>query len=105
MVSNLVERLLAFLFPLKPYKIKTPDEAKQWFQYEVSNHPDLDPFRPLGFFDSWAGHVKEKKQEIANYYGVPVEWVQTHEEIHRNASNLARRRHSQSDLAATTARR
>lgn len=56
---RLFERALSVLFPIRNYKIKSADEAKTWFQYESSNHPQIDPFRPLGKYDSWAGNIKE----------------------------------------------
>jgi hypothetical protein len=57
---DVIQNVLARLFPVKNYVIETVEEAEIWFQYEVSNHPNLDPFRPLHFRDSWAGKVKEK---------------------------------------------
>jgi hypothetical protein len=56
----LIERILGVLFPVKRYRIKTGEEAREWFRFEAPNHhPEHDPFRPMGPRDSWAGKVKE----------------------------------------------
>lgn len=54
------ERVLSVLFPVRNYKIKSPEEARIWFKYEASNHPEIDPHRPLGKYDSWAGNIRER---------------------------------------------
>lgn len=52
-MRELFERLLSFLFPPKMGTI-----GKWEFTAEVPNHSWLDPFRTMGRWDSWAGHMK-----------------------------------------------
>lgn len=52
-MSSLFEYLLSVLFPPKIKVIETWEVTQ-----EVSNYSQLDPFRPLGRWDSWAGHIK-----------------------------------------------
>lgn len=49
-----VIRLLSRLFPVRHPRIETPEEMGEWRRYEVPNHHELDPFRPIGHRDSWA---------------------------------------------------
>jgi hypothetical protein len=57
---RLFECILSWFFPQKNLFIETPEDMELWSRFEVSNHPDLDPFRPFGHWDSWAGHVKRR---------------------------------------------
>lgn len=57
-MRELFENALSTVFPPERYVIQTAEEAKEWFRFEVPNHSKLDPFRPLGPWDSWAGNVK-----------------------------------------------
>jgi hypothetical protein len=38
----------------------TPDELDAFLRYEIPPS-ELDPLRPMGHFDSWAGNVKPKE--------------------------------------------
>lgn len=51
----LIERMLSWLFPPKLPRVDEWECIR-----EVPNHSTLDPFRPLGNWDSWAGHIKDK---------------------------------------------
>lgn len=54
-MSVLFEDFLSLVFPPKIKVIETWEITS-----EVSNYSHHDPFRPLGRWDSWAGHVKIK---------------------------------------------
>jgi hypothetical protein len=62
----LIERVLSRLFPVKMYRIKTADEARYWMHFEAPNHhAELDPWRPMGPRDSWAGRTREVSREAS----------------------------------------
>jgi hypothetical protein len=52
--------VMSRLFPVKTHLIETIEDAEIWFRYEVSNYPDIDPFRPFRYWDSWAGRLRQK---------------------------------------------
>lgn len=63
-MKQLIERLLERLFP-PAFTIHRTDriageDLKVWMYYEAPNHTKHDPFRPMGPYDSWAGHLKQK---------------------------------------------
>jgi hypothetical protein len=63
----LFERVLCKLFPPVTKIIETPEDADSFFKYAVSNHHDMDPFRPFGHWDSWAGHTEDKYKYLSIY--------------------------------------
>jgi len=54
-MRELFERVLSVLFPPEPFLVEADDAL---YNYEVSNYPGIDPFRPFGHYDSWAGNIK-----------------------------------------------
>lgn len=61
-----IEALLEFLFPpsfsIHDKSHLPGDDLEVWLRYEVPNHTEHDPFRPLGYRDSWAGKTTEKSR-------------------------------------------
>ena len=59
-MHSLIEHALSRFFPQKNLLIEGPEDMDMWSRYEAPNHTDLDPFRPFGHWDSWAGNVKNR---------------------------------------------
>lgn len=56
-----VDAVLSAWFPVKEFAKPTPCE---WAKYEYQN---LDPYRPLEAFGSWAGNVKPQHPAVRNW--------------------------------------
>lgn len=55
----LFERALQSFFPPENNIIKTDEDRDHMMLYAVSNYSEIDPFRPFGHWDSWAGCLQE----------------------------------------------
>lgn len=55
-IKYFTEWILAKLFP--PRLSIKPEEIDHWRVYEVSNHSDIDPHRPLERYETYAGNIK-----------------------------------------------
>jgi len=64
-MRDIIESILSFFFPpcfcIVEKDQELGEHLETWTRYEEPSYSELDPFRPLGRYDSWAGNVREQR--------------------------------------------